>query len=470
MRLDLSLRDLAAPRLSEALLRRPSRTLHEIKSRNEARWVQGNTSKEFQNRKDRLRKRLQAAVRTGEPFSKIVRTEVGWHRLLLGIYLDDLGEEWLPAFDRNIATDVLGKAGEPWHASRRRQVTQIYFHHFDLIDALPFVCQRLRESYAAVDGEPNSPACAWAKHRALVFDPEGPAKIASQARPSETLESLRERFAVPAEGRFTESLRQLYLLESLKQCGLGEEPPTLEQIEAAKTETALESLRLGAAALRIIVRRVAKDARERWPDGWQKWIVRLGCDPRLGRASAEGAKWWGWATDAELRLAQQGVTGLTLRFFIEFLERSLRGTEKESQFALRSRFLLALFDANKIIDARMALNWSSLQRLDRRYRDSWSIAHLSATTDETSMIALRCTEDVFIIEGTHNYGLRAFHRTFPVRGFWERTKRTYQDNELRISPSQCPVFVTHVATGSWVSKFFRELRYKFHIEWSDVHL
>jgi hypothetical protein len=470
MRLDLSLRDLAAPRLIEELLLRPSRTLQEITSRNEARWVQGNTSKAFQNRKDRLRTRLQAAVRNGEQFLEVARTEVGWQRLLLGIYLDDLGEEWLPAFDRSVAIDVLGRADEPWHASRRRQVTQFFFHHFDVIEALSFVCERLRQSYAVKDGELNASARLWAEYRALIFDPHGPSKVASKARAGETVEGLRERFGVPTEGRFTESLRQHYLLESLNQCRLGDEPPTLGQIESAKAATALQSMRIGAAALRIMVRRVAKEARGRWPDGWQKWIVRLGCDPRLGRASAEGAKWWGWATDAELRLAQQGVTGLTLRFFIQFLELSLRGTPWESQFALRSRFLIALFDANKIIDARLSLNQASLQRLEPRYRDSWSVAHLSAANDGTSMIALRCTEDLFILEGTHNYGLRAFHRTFPVPGFWERTRRAYQDNELRISPRQCPVFVPHVANGNWILTFFHALREKFHVEWGDVRI
>ncbi len=462
----LHLGELAKPRLSEALLHRAARTLHEIKTRNEARYSQGGTSRPFEIRKERLRNRLQGATRPEEQFWKIVKTEVGWQRLLLSLYLDHLGAEWLRPFDAEVAAEVMGKPGEQWHPSRRRQVTHLFFQRFDLLSGLAFVCQRLRESYAEVNAELDSSVFALAKNRDIVFDSAGATKVASLVQQGETLHGLCERFAVPAKGRFIESLRQLYLLESLKKCRLGDDPPALEQIEAAKPETALESLRLGAAALRIIVRRVANEGRGRWPNAWQKWIVRLGCDPRLGRSSAEGAKWWGWATDAELRLAQQGVIGLSLRFFFDFLD----GTVSVSQWRDRRKFLESLFDAGKIIDARLVLNWSCLQRLEPRLRDPWSIAHLSATTDETSMIALRCTEEVFIIEGTHNYGLRAFHRQFPVRGFWERSKKTYQDNELRISPSLCPVFVAHVATGSWVSKFFRELRYKFHVEWGDVHL
>jgi hypothetical protein len=225
---------------------------------------------------------------------------------------------------------------------------------------------------------------------------------------------------------------------------------------------------MGAAALQIMVQRVAKEGGRKWSGDWPRWIPRLGCDPRHGRATAEGAKWWGWATPDELRLAQQGITMRDLRFFIEFLRQSLQGTDKEPQFALRSRFLLGLLDADKIESARLALNWVTYERLDAKYRDVWSVAHLSQTSDDTSMICLKCADDVYVIEGTHSFGLRMFHKTFPVHGFWERPKQTYQDRELRISPGDCPVYLRHDQGGNWVSGFFRHLRSRFHIEWHDV--
>jgi hypothetical protein len=279
-----------------------------------------------------------------------------------------------------------------------------------------------------------------------------------------------ERFGIPIDGRFAECLRQVFLLNSVRDCPLGKEIPALAEIEVLKTERASVSQVLGAAALQIMVQRVAKEGGRKWSGEWSNWITRLGCDPRHGRATAEGAKWWGWATDDELRLAQQGITGLTLRFFIEFLRRSLQGTDKEPQFALRARFLLGLFESGKIESARLALNWSAYQHLDRKYRDVWTVSHLSATTDETSMICLKCVDDIFVIEGTHSFGLRMFHRTFPIPGFWERPKQTYQDRDLRISPGECPVFLRHDQGGNWVKGFFRQLRNHFHVEWNDVRL
>jgi hypothetical protein len=97
-------------------------------------------------------------------------------------------------------------------------------------------------------------------------------------------------------------------------------------------------------------------------------------------------------------------------------------------------------------------------------RDKWFTANLTSTTEDTCIIALRCIDDIYILEGTHSYALRAFHRRFPVKGFWERVRQQYADSELRISPQECPVFVRHI--GDWVGNLLYELRSKFHVEWN----
>jgi hypothetical protein len=234
----------------------------------------------------------------------------------------------------------------------------------------------------------------------------------------------------------------------------------LHEIERCRSEPALDSLCLGAAALRILVLRVENEAHRQWPEGWRGWLVRLGCDPRMGRHSADGAKWWGWATDSQWNLAIQGIIGLSLKFFFEFLD----GTVSAHQWEERREFLETLFDQGKILDARLVLNALCLQRLPPKMRDKWNTARLTSTTEDTCIIALRCSNDVSILEGTHSYGLRAFNRDFPVKGFWERTRHQYADSELRISPQDCPIFVRH--SGDWIGSFHSELRRIFHIEWS----
>lgn len=475
MHLDLRLDDLPVPRIAAIRLEGAIRALREITSRNLAKATQGAEPKQTKDRKEKMKRRL---MERGKAVTfEQATNEDGRERLLLSLYLEYAASSdasWLPAFDRAVASSVLGANGSEWHAGRRRQATLLFFTHFDQlhVTGLSRLCALLVEAYDSMESEAQGPVANWHQYRKLLFSPPGHQSVARSAGANETLPSLMERFAIPSDGRFAECLRQVFLLNAVRDCPLGKEIPALAEIAepSLKEKSASASQLMGAAALQIMVQRVAKEGGRKWSGDWPNWITRLGCDPRHGRATGEGARWWGWATDDELRLAQQGITGLTLRFFIEFLRRSLQGTEKEPQFALRARFLLGLFESGKIQSARLALNWSAYQHLDRKYRDVWTVSHLSATTDETSMICLKCVDDIFVIEGTHSFGLRMFHQTFPIRGFWERPKQTYQDRELRISPGDCPVFLRHDQGGNWVNGFFRHLRTRFHVEWDDVRI
>jgi EH signature protein len=471
MYLDLRLDDLPLPRIDAIRLSGAAQTLQGITSRNRAKAAEGAESRpSFKRRKEQMKRRL---MERGSAVTFEQATyEVGRERLLLSLYLEYAQRSdasWLPAFDKFIAKSVLGINGCEWHSGRRRQATLLFFTHFRQLPeaGLAWLCERLLEAYGALDSVTDGQVARWRQHRKVLFNSAGDQNVARAATREEALPSLMERFAVPS-GRFAECLRQVFLLNALRNSPFGKEIPALAQIESIKTERASLLQLMGAAALQIMVQRVTEGGRK-WSGDWPRWITKLGCDPRHGRSSGEGAKWWGWATENEFRLAQQGITGLTLGFFIDFLRQSLRAKdkEKEAQFELRSRFLLGLHEAGKIQSARLALNRADYQRLDRNYRDG-TVAILSATTDETSMICLRCVDDIFVIEGTHNFGLRMFHKSFPVRGFWDHPKQTYQDQELRISPKDCHVFLRHDHGGRWVNEFYLQLRNRFHVEWEDV--
>ena len=459
MRLDLKLPDLRRPNLSETLLARPIADLHEIKTRNEERWGAGGGSRTFENRKEDLRRRLQKAENPKKELAKIKETELGWQRLLLSLYIESNGMEWLPALNDDIASDVLGTDGTSWTTTRRRQVVSLFFERFDTVPALSYLATQLRSAFDNRSTAYGAKEAAWKQHRKVIFQTDGHWKVAQSAKRGETLQQLMERYSLPVKGVFSGKLRQVFLLETLQRCPLGDEPDVLQEIEKDREKPALDSLPLGAAALRIMVSRVDEEGCRQWPDKWRNWLVRLGCDPRMGRATAEGTKWWGWATDSQWNLAVQGIIGLSLKFFFDFLD----GTVSVHQWEERREFLETCFDAGKIIDARLVLNARCMQRLPLKMRDRWNTANLSATTEDTCIIALQCTDDIYLLEGTHSYSLRAFHRTFPVKGFWERSTQHYTDSELRIHEDLCPVYVRHL--GDWVSKFHRQLQRKFRIEW-----
>ena len=468
MNIELSLNEIRPPKDFGFTLEKPIRVLRQIADKNRKKFEGGHETVNFQNRKEDLVRKLKSRSRmTFEQVTDIV----GRQRLLLSIYITYLGSPnsgWLPSFDQRIAASLLGENGMKWRLGRTLQVTRLFFTHFEKIIALQVLCERLREAYSSENSKKsnNRNMVIWTESNSSLFSESGPKNIADQAKTSETLPNLMKRFSIPKEGNFSEKLRQVYLLNKLDEVPFGKVNSAFSEIEDLKEELASNNFHMGAAALQKLVTRVKEENNGKWAGDWNKWIKRFGCDPRYGRRNAEGTKWWGWAIDSELRIAMQGITELNLQFFINFLKNSLEGTPKESQFEGRARFLMDIFESGKIDSARLALNKSDYITLDQKYRDPQSVAILKSTADKTSMICLRCVDNIFIIEGTYSFGLRVFHREFPIKNFWEEPRDFYMDSSLRVSPRQCPVFIRHDKGGNWVRKFFEELRSKFHVEWA----
>lgn len=464
MTIDLSVRGLKPLNL-EGLLEKPKEKLRIIFPKG------GDSGRPPQDKIDLLIRRLKERKRKGQTFEEATYVP-GRERLLLSIYFEYHGKrdarDWLPELDDRIAESILGNSGRNWPPMRRRQAALLFFHHFDRIPALSFLCDRLLEAYA----KPVPTTPKWHAQRQIIFSIEGPEKLAHYAKDSSGWEILLQDFQLPETGRYVEKLRYIIFLNVLKKIPFGKLHPIFEKIEKHKNEPVGSGMRLGSAALQIMIGRVMKEGNGQcqWPEEWSKWIMRFcDSDPRHGRSTAKGAKWWGWATEAELRCAQKGMAGLYLGFFIRFLRERLRGTKAESHFELRKNFLLGLLEAGKIQDQRLVLNSSDFRKLNSRYRqDKASVALLTSTPRETSIICLKCVDDIYIIEGTHNFGLRAFRKHFPIRDFWSLPEPSYPDKKLRVSPRDCPIFIRQTRTGSWIDKFFNELRAKFHVEWNDV--
>jgi hypothetical protein len=470
MNIDLSLSEIRPPKDIGFTLEKPTRALCQIADRNRRKFEGGYETVNFRNRKEDLVRKLKLRSRSWKTFEQLTDV-VGRQRLLLSIYITYLGTPnsgWLPPFDQRVAASLLGESGMSWRVGRRLQVTRLFFTHFDKIEAIQILCRRLREAYSSQNSKKpnNSNMMIWMESSSFLFSEFGPKNIADQAETSETLPNLMKRFAIPREGNFAGKLRQVYLLNKLDEVPFGGVNSAFSEIEDLKEELASDNLHMGAAALQKLVTRVKEENNGKWAGNWNKWIKSFGCDPRYGRRNAEGIKWWGWATDSELRIAMRGITELNLQFFINFLKNSLEGTPKESQFEGRARFLMDIFESGKIDSARLALNKSDYITLDPKYRDPQSVAILKSTPDKTSMICLRCVDNIFIIEGTYSFGLRVFQRVFPIKNFWEEPGDFYMDSSLRVSPRHCPVFIRHDQGGNWVRKFFEELRSKFHVEWA----
>ena len=464
-----NLRSIRAPRLDSAMLQRAVSRIERLTNG----WEGGETPS-FSGLLDDFRKRFRAGLLKGQSLEDC--TNVGRREwLLLSLYLNDLGAEesraWLPPLDKSIAVSILGEDPARMKKHLRRLATQLYFTHYGMerLPCLESICRLLALAWRAASSEKLDPTSrVWSEHAKILFAPDATDKVAEKWKPGMSVHELADSFHIHRNGLFRERLTESLILNRIRKLPLADNDLELNELVVSEKMRKLNSGQyLGAAAVQILIKRSQIENSSALPDNWSEQLVTYACDPRIPNNQMQ-AQWWGWATSSEKDVAIRALSKLSLEAFIELLEQSLRGTNAEHQFPARSRMLLNLFKIGKVIDARLIVHQDLNHRLAANVREVLRPSWVSGGPQHTSFVCLRCTDDVFLIEGTHSFALRGFvgSNSFPVRAFWNSAPRGYQDSELRVNQYSCPIYQIH-HTGNWIRDFVYQLR-KRNIEWRGL--
>ena len=391
--------------------------------------------------------------------------------ILLHLYYNDLHREEdrksLPLFDESVAISLLdGKNSKV----RREQATRLFLTHFgeERVPCLSWLASWLRVSwkkeYLEKQTEEISPYITEAE---TLFNVDAPQKVAEKRLKNESIENLLLRFKIPDSGEFKERLFEELVLQRLKSVPhLGIDDELQRIVTESKTKILRNGYALGSEAVKILINRSINESEGIFPAGWQKQIIQFASDPRFGNKT-EQARWWGWATEKQKTIARNALNKLTLEEFIGLLKDSLINTEYENQFKEREGFLLRLLRLGKIIEAKLVVNMDIYKSLDSKTISFLQPSQSIGTTGsriKTSFVCLKCENDVFLIEGTHSFALRAFIGVsrFPIRSFWDSPPKAYNEAKFRIEKSSCDIWQQHL--GSWISIFLEKLR-RHKVEW-----
>lgn len=423
---------------------------------------------------EELRKRMQEGVgsnRSFDDYTAVKRRE----SLLLTLYLSDLadvtGREWLPAFDKKVAISILGSEPGTLKKHLRRMATQLYFTHYDeeRLPCLVWLATFLKNSWVAAGDTTLDPISkAWVESAETLFGKDAPEKVAAKWNGEWGVKELADHFHIHEGGLFRERLLEALILRQLREASHDAISADLDRLVTDAKERKLRSgYPLGAEAVRILVNRSKTESGSRVPDAWREQLVAYACDPRVPNMQDQ-AKWWGWASSSEVDIAIRALSELTLHEFIKLLERSLRGTAAQHQFPERRDVLLKLFEIGKVIEARLVVHQDLYHRMDSKtkmlLRPSW----VSGGPQHSSFICLRCSDKVFLVEGTHSFALRGFvgENSFPIANFWTGAPAHYHDSRLRVPEIDCMIYQRH-HNGDWVWDFEQQLRRR-RIEWRGI--
>jgi hypothetical protein len=453
----IKLTPIPAPKLDEHHLNKAVSRLAEITEGWEATGLDASA-----DLVEELRERIRTGVKNGLSFQQctaIKRRE--W--LLLCLYLNDLSsdssQKWLPAFDKDIAESVLGKDHRSLKPHLRRLATQLYFTHFGMerIPCLDWFSQLLREAWRAAPKDKLDPqSTVWAEHADILFGLDAPSQVTATWSPGMSVDELANRFEIHKGGRFRERLIEALIFGRLLVTSLDHEDLELcDLVHAQKMRVLMSGQLLGAKAIEIIIARSKKERNSTVPPDWSGALVSFACDPRTPN-NDDKFRWWGWATQADKDIAIRALSKISIDKFLGLLKQSLPEQAQE-QFERRKKLMLNLFDKGYVIEARLVVARNIHLALDRRTREVLHPSWLSGN-GKTSMICLRCVDNVYLIEGTDSFTLRGFLGTekFPIRGYWESAPRELSDSQFRVYEGRCQIYQKHQGTN-WEWGFIHQL-------------
>lgn len=120
------------------------------------------------------------------------------------------------------------------------------------------------------------------------------------------------------DGRFGEVTRAIYYVEELQKIPVGENHDVLNEIVKERVAKAAYqgNLRVGHAALKILIDRTEGEPSVRWQDV----ILTIAGDPRVSGANRHFAEWWAPLGDERVSKVRSWLAKEDLKLFLEAVE------------------------------------------------------------------------------------------------------------------------------------------------------
>ena len=189
-----------------------------------------------------------------------------------------------------------------------------------------FIQEAFRDLSSALTGDLRS----LRSNSESVFHAEGPQLIAanSVAEQSDLSEYLRKvGFSGLMGSAFVKLAFRHYFIKQLEELPPGEDSPVLAELRKPDVHMAVlgEGKLLGHKALEILIDRTPDSGPS---EAWQKTVIGIAGDPRVGSRSKSFQNWWQILGEARAKKVIGWLSRLDLRIFLEVLEASARTKQR----------------------------------------------------------------------------------------------------------------------------------------------
>lgn len=263
-----------------------------------------------------------------------------------------------------------------------------------------------------------------------IFDVDGPQRMAVNAVENQTDlgEYLRKSgFSGLKGSAFVRLSFRFYFIKQLEELSPGEDSPILAELRKPEVHMAVlgEGKLLGHRALEILIDRTPEVGPS---EIWQKTVIGIAGDPRVGLRSASFQTWWQILGETRAKKVVGWLSRLDLRIFLEVLEASARTSNNESirrMYPPRKKFMEGLLAQGMVVQSRLFLSRDASLYLRSNYEIDDVPEHAVLKTGRTSVIYLELISNLHMVEGTDNMKIKILDAlpsrpqilNFSVRGF-----------------------------------------------------
>lgn len=248
-------------------------------------------------------------------------------------------------------------------------------------------------------------------HAEEFFHAGGPQVVAANAvaEQSDLADYLRKvGFSGLKGSAFVKLAFRHYFIKQLEELPPGEDSPVLAELRKPDVHMAVlgEGKLLGHKALELLI--------DRTPDSgpsevWQKTVIGIAGDPRVGWRSKSFQNWWQILGEARAKKVVGWLSRLDLRIFLEVLEASARKTNTESirrMYPPRKKFMEGLLEQGMVVQSRLFLSRDASVYLRSNYDADDVPEHAVIMSGHTSVIYLELTAGLHMVEGTDNMKIK----------------------------------------------------------------
>tara|TARA_R110000824_G_scaffold246390_1_gene435478 strand:- start:2833 stop:4275 length:1443 start_codon:yes stop_codon:yes gene_type:complete len=262
-------------------------------------------------------------------------------------------------------------------------------------------------------------------------------------------------------GRFLESAKNIYYLETLRQLDPGEKHEMLIEVqkkEVFESRYAEESL-LGHEVLKILISRA--DARQ-IPDHWMNVIIAIAGDPRVSIHNERYIRWWSQIPQRLIAKVRGWLSKLDLRLFLEALKDFSTQPGKEElkrMYPSRKQFLEGLLKQELVTGTRLFLTYEAERYIKKHYKTEHLPSYSIVDGGSPKPLVYISLNDAHVVEGTHSCYFWVYERLAESAVVFNYNKRKFTYRELTVGLNErmlreqhegCYTAIQH--NGNWQMK------------------